>query len=677
MSEHPSPATHPELEQLRQELAALDEQLQKRNAQLQQAQLRHESLETELRQMQQTLEVQVMQRTASALKDNTQLQQDIEAYCSVEDQLQANEAALRQSQERLDGILASLEDVVWSFMPYTFQILYLNTATEQVYGRSVAEFIDNLNLWLEVVHPEDRERVEQSHAALHTSGSQDIEYRILWPNGDIRWLRSRARLIQDKDGSPIRIDGITTDITERQRIQEQLRYDALHDSLTGLANRPLLMACLEQVIRQRQRQERQGFAVLFLDLDRFKVINDSLGHLVGDQLLIAVARRLERCLRVGDTVARLGGDEFVILLNGIASPQTAVDVAQRIHQTLVPPIIVDQYQIFVTASIGITISSQHTYKSHDQAIYLLRDADTAMYRAKALGKGRHEVFDPSMHVYALKRWQLENDLRRAIERQELRVYYQPIMDLATSQVHGFEALLRWQHPDLGLVSPLDIIPIAEETGLIITIDQWVLRTACEQLSAWQEQFPSLNALMMSVNLSGRHFSQPGLVQFVEQVLRDTGLPGQVVKLEITESVVIDHAESVMAILKQLQHLNVQVSLDDFGTGYSSLSYLHYFPFSTLKVDRSFVSQIEKRQDRKQIVKTIVDLGLALGMNVVAEGIETGEQLMQLQQFKCPYGQGYWFSKPVSSYEMTEQLQTVNNGILDSSSGADAVQLNAY
>jgi diguanylate cyclase (GGDEF)-like protein/PAS domain S-box-containing protein len=677
MSEHPSPATHLELEQLRQELAALNEQLQKRNAQLQQAQLRHESLETELRQMQQTLEVQVMQRTASALKDNTQLQQDIEAYCSAEDQLQANEAALRQSQERLDGILASLEDVVWSFVPYTFQILYLNTATEQVYGRSVAEFIDNLNLWLEVVHPEDRERVEQSHAALYTSGSQDIEYRILWPNGNIRWLRSRARLIQDKDGSPIRIDGITTDITERQRIQEQLRYDALHDGLTGLANRPLLMACLEQVIRQRQRQEHQGFAVLFLDLDRFKVINDSLGHLVGDQLLIAVARRLERCLRVGDMVARLGGDEFVILLNGIASPQTAVDVAQRIHQALVPPIIVDQYQIFVTASIGITISSQHTYKSHDQANHLLRDADTAMYRAKALGKGRHEVFDPSMHVYALKRWQLENDLRRAIERQELLVYYQPIVDLATNQVHGFEALLRWHHPDLGLVSPLDIIPIAEETGLIITIDQWVLRTACEQLSAWQDQFPSLNGLMISVNLSGRHFSQPGLVQFVEQVLRDTGLPGRVVKLEITESVVIDHAESVMAILKQLQHLKVQVSLDDFGTGYSSLSYLHYFPFSTLKVDRSFVSQIEKRQDRKQIVKTIVDLGLALGMNVVAEGIETGEQLMQLQQFKCPYGQGYWFSKPVSSHEMTEQLQTVNNGILDGSSGSDIVQLNAH
>jgi EAL domain-containing protein (putative c-di-GMP-specific phosphodiesterase class I) len=373
----------------------------------------------------------------------------------------------------------------------------------------------------------------------------------------------------------------------------------------------------------------------------------------------------------------LGGDEFVVLLNGIASPQTAVDVAQRIHQALVPPIMVDQYQIFVTASIGITVSSQHTYQNHNQAIHLLRDADTAMYRAKALGKGRHEVFDPSMHVYALKRWQLENDLRRAIERHELLVYYQPIVDLATRQVHGFEALLRWQHPDLGLVSPLDIIPIAEETGLIIEIDQWVLRTACEQLSAWQDQFPSLDPLVISVNLSGRHFSQPGLVQFVEQVLRDTGLPGRVIKLEITESVVIDHAESVMAILKQLQHLNVQVSLDDFGTGYSSLSYLHYFPFSTLKVDRSFVSQLEKRQDRKQIVKTIVDLGLTLGMKVVAEGIETEEQLVQLQQFKCPYGQGYWFSQPVSGHDMTEQLQNVKNGILDGSSGLDAVQLNIY
>jgi diguanylate cyclase (GGDEF)-like protein/PAS domain S-box-containing protein len=590
---------------------------------------------------------------AELARTNAQLRAELAERREAEAQLRVNEQALRLSQERLDSILSSIADVVWSADPQTQQLFYLNSAVETVYGRSMSEFLGCLTLWQDAVYPDDRDRYKQATQILYTSGSRDVEYRIVHPDGNVRWICDRARLVRDNEGMPVRVDGIITDITERRRAQAQLQYETLHDGLTGLPNRNLLIDRIEQAIKRNQRQNTNPFAVMFLDLDRFKVVNDSLGHLDGDQLLILVAQRLEQCARAGDTVARLGGDEFVILLEDVVDANAAVKVADRIHQSLEPAIILDHQEVFVTASIGIAIGDARIYQ---QPADLLRDADTAMYRAKSRGQGGHEIFAPAMHTTALKRLQLQNQLRRAIEREEFLVYYQPIVSLTDHQIQGFEALVRWQHPEWGLVSPIEFIPIAEETGLIVAIDRWVLRTACQQLQCWRQQYPGQTALIMSVNLSGKHFSQPGLIEFLDQVLLSTGLDGSSLKLEITESVIIQNTESVIALIDQLQARKVQVCLDDFGTGYSSLSYLHSFPFDTLKIDRSFVKRLGIEGQDWEIVKAIVNLGLTLSMNVIAEGVETGEQLAHLKTLNCDSAQGYWFSQPVTSEDITSLLR---------------------
>ncbi|MBF2019413.1 MAG: EAL domain-containing protein [Hydrococcus sp. C42_A2020_068] len=602
-------------------------------------------------------------KIAEAIDTNARLRQELEAYREIEEELRTNEQALQLNQNRLDSILSSIEDVVWSIEPHSLQLLFLNTAVEQVYGRKLAEFIENIELWREVIHPEDKERVEEALNALYSTGREELEYRILLPDGEIRWIRVRSRLITDEQGTPIRIDGITTDITDRHKIQEQLRHDAFHDGLTGLPNRNLLLDRLKQTIRRSQRRDGYRFALLFLDLDRFKIINDSLGHVFGDRLLVSVAHRLEKCQRAGDTVARFGGDEFVILLEEIADANDAIQIANRVQNALKTPIIIDNQEIFVAASIGIVIGNSRTYPNPEQVTDLLRDADIAMYRAKARSQGNYEVFDPSMYTYALKRLQLENDLRRALARTtspeatqpEFSVYYQPIFSIATQQIEGFEALVRWQHPEKGTISPVDFIAIAEETGLIVPLDRWVLKTACYQLRAWQAQFPMPAPLTVSVNLSGKHFYQPGLIEFLDRVLEETGLDGRTLKLEITESIVIENTEAAAIMLKQLRERQVQACLDDFGTGYSSLSYLHSFPFNTLKIDRSFIKQLGMEEENDEIVKAIVNLGLILGMNVVAEGVETPEQVAQLKDLNCHYGQGYWFSRPMNGEAMTEFL----------------------
>jgi diguanylate cyclase (GGDEF)-like protein len=476
----------------------------------------------------------------------------------------------------------------------------------------------------------------------------------------------RARAIADENGNLRRIDGITTDITQLKRVQEQLQYDALHDGLTGLANRNLLMDRLHHAIVRHQRQANKFFALLFLDLDRFKVINDSLGHFLGDELLKAVARRLEQSQRAEDTVARLGGDEFVVLLEELVDIEDAIKVARRIHEALKPAIMLDRHEVFVSASIGIATGSFQTHTSPEQVVELLRNADTAMYRAKARGQGYYEIFDPSMHAHILDRLRLENDLRRAIaflestasDRQEFIVYYQPIVCLSSRQIHGFEALLRWQHPERGLIPPTEFIPIAEEAGVIVSLDRWVLRTACQQLRVWEQQFPALLPLTMSVNLSGNHFSQAGLIEFIDEILQETNLNGGALKLEITESVLIQNTEAAAAILRKLKSRNIHVHLDDFGTGYSSLSYLHCFPFNALKIDRSFVKQLGVKiesEENSEIIKAIINLGLTLRMNVIAEGVETKEQLLQLKSLSCPYGQGYLFSEPIASDAVTAFL----------------------
>jgi diguanylate cyclase (GGDEF)-like protein len=440
-------------------------------------------------------------------------------------------------------------------------------------------------------------------------------------------------------------------IAEQERISMQLqeskdhfRHAAFHDALTNLPNRTLLTENLKFVIDRAKNHEDYQFAVLFLDLDRFKNVNDSLGHTIGDQLLIAMARRLESCIRDVDMVARLGGDEFAILLDGIPNATEATNMARRIQDKLASPFNLSGHEVFTSTSIGIALSST----GYDHPENMLRDADTAMYRAKAQGKACYEVFDKGMHTHAVYLLQMENDLRRALDREEFRVYYQPIVSLADGQLAGFEALIRWQHPDRGFVNPSDFIPLAEETGLIVPIGSWILRKACQQIGEWQQQVPANRNLFMSVNLSSKQVAQPDLVKEIRDVLDQTKVEPKCLKLEITESAVMDNAETATRLLKRLKALGVQLSIDDFGTGYSSLGYLHRFPVNTLKIDRSFVGRIGEAAENIEIVRTIISLADNMGMEVVAEGVETLSQLTQLRKLNCRYGQGYLFSRPVDA-----------------------------
>jgi len=449
-----------------------------------------------------------------------------------------------------------------------------------------------------------------------------------------------------------------SELMERKKMEAQLRHDAFHDVLTGLPNRSLFLDRLSHALRLSQRRSQQTanfseqFAVLFLDLDRFKVINDSLGHLAGDQLLKIVAKRLVDCLRAGDTVARLGGDEFVMLLEGIQSINDVIEVVNRIQDILKIPITLDGNEIFVSTSIGIALNSG-TYTQPDQ---LLRDADTAMYRAKEQGRERYEVFNPAMHTAALKKLRLENDLRRAIERQEFCIHYQPIICLKSGEILGFEALVRWQHPDQGLLPPAEFIPLAEDAGLITKIDFWVLQEACSQLCTWQNLFPQIKHLTISVNLSGKHFTKSDLVDRIARILEKTNLHGANLKIEITESILIEKTSLARQILNELNSRDIQVCIDDFGTGYSSLSYLHRFPINTLKIDRSFITRLDHESEHSEIVKAIISLGINLGLSVVAEGVETQGQLDFLETYNCHSAQGYYLFKPLTANEIAQLLE---------------------
>jgi diguanylate cyclase (GGDEF)-like protein len=439
---------------------------------------------------------------------------------------------------------------------------------------------------------------------------------------------------------------------ELEESREHFRHVAFHDTLTDLPNRALLVHHLQLSIDRAKLHPDHLFALLFLDLDRFKNINDSLGHVAGDQLLVSIARRLEECLRPTDTVARLGGDEFAILLDGLEDYNDAIRVAERAQKELMRPLNLGGHEVYTTASIGITLSTI----SYDHPENILRDADTAMYHAKEKGKARYEIFDAVMHARAVARLQLENDLRRAVERFELLVHYQPIVSLENNRIAGFEALVRWPHPQQGFVSPTDFISIAEETGLILELGRQVLHASCRQMRAWQLASPDQKPLSISVNLSGKQFTQPNLIEQIKHILQETQLDPRCLKLEITESVVMENAEIAKSMLMQLRALGVKLSIDDFGTGYSSLSYLHRFPVNTLKIDRSFISNMSAGDENTEIVRTITTLANNLGMDVVAEGVETEKQLAQLKEMRCEYGQGYLFSRPLTVEAATQLLQ---------------------
>lgn len=687
--------------------------------------------------------------------------------------------ALQENQERLDSIFISLEDVIWSLHLETLQVLYINPTAEKLYECGLINFYNQRCYWLKVIHPEDEEWVKESYATLlnislfnSNNNNHDLEYRILLPNGEEKYVRDRAHIVYDLNKKPIRVDGIITevtnrkkaqnalqkseeqfrltfqlapigmiitsldgyieevnqafcdslkyhsselinknyswfihpddltsdfllkqkilsgeintyeqekrylskdgtivygilkvtvlqdsnqqpkqfikqilDISERKKVEDQLLHDALYDKLTGLANRILFIDRLNQSLNRYQTYNNKFCAVLFLDLDQFKRTNESLGHKFGDQLLIVIAQKIKTCLRPNDTLARLGGDEFSILLNDLKSQSEAIEIAEQILIVCRSPFLIQGYEIFSSVSIGIAFSSLGYNNAED----MLRDADLTMYQAKNLGRNCYHIFDKNMHSSLLKRVEIESLLRKAIEREEFTLYYQPIICLSTNKLVGFEALIRWITSDNKFISPADFIPITEETGLIIPLGEWIFLQATKQSVIWEKMFKDL-PLTISINLSGKQLSQPDLLEIIDKILETTQANPRRLKVEVTETIMMDNFLYARQVLKEIQARNLKISLDDFGTGYSSLSYLHRLPIDTLKIDRSFVTPINDNPEKSAIVNAIITLAHNLSLDVIAEGIETETQAEVLKNLHCNYGQGYLYSKPINAQD---------------------------
>ncbi len=505
----------------------------------------------------------------------------------------------------------------------------------------------------DITYAEDLELHKSQQQALLENKGSDFQIETRYISRDLRIVDAilKVVIVRDSKGQALHFNNQIVDITERKQMEQQLLHDALHDSLTGLPNRALFLDRLDHELKRAKTNQDYIFAVLFLDLDRFKVVNDSAGHLVGDQLLVEIARRLEKSVNFTDTVARLGGDEFTILLENIHNINNAIAVAEKIDQALRIPFSLQGYELFTSASIGIALSSQG-YNKPDE---IMRDADLTMYSAKEQGRARYEIFNSALHERAITRLQLETDMRRGIEREEFVVYYQPISCLETGKLAGFEALARWKHPTKGIVSPGEFIPVAEETGAIIPLGTWILKQACQQMQLWHEKYPQTSSLQISVNLSGKQLREQSLLEKIDSILQETALPGKYLKLEITESSLIENIEVATQTLLDIKSRDIKLSMDDFGTGYSSLSYLHRFPVDILKIDRSFVQDIQINKGNYAIVKAIVTLAHVLNMEVIAEGIEDTYQLDQLKLLNCEYGQGYYFAKPLNKQQAEELI----------------------
>jgi diguanylate cyclase (GGDEF)-like protein/PAS domain S-box-containing protein len=558
------------------------------------------------------------------------------------------EAALRESEERYALAARGANDGLWDWDLIAGK-MHFSPRWKSMLGWEEHEISDNPNEWFIRIHPDDIERVRADISAhLEESTSHyEGEYRMLHRDGNYLWMLGRGLSVRNGSGTVCRMAGSQTDITRGKVV----------DVLTGLPNRVLFMDRLSRSFERARRRTDKTIAVVFLDLDSFKLINDSLGHMVGDQFLVTIAGRLETTLRSGDalarfgrnhTIARLGGDEFTILLEDITTVRDATRVAERIATDLAKPFVVAGQELFPSASMGIALYNA-SYQNPEE---LLRDADTAMYSAKALGKGRHEIFDAKMRANTIAKLQFDTEFRRAIERREFENYYQPIVSLTTGKILGFESLIRWKHASRGLISPKEFIPVAEETGLIVPLGQWVLETACQQMRFWQSRFQEDAPLLLSVNLSARHFLQPDLVQQCRKVLYHTQLSPGSLTFEVTESAMMPDPEAAIQVMNQLKSLGVQIALDDFGTGYSSLSYLHRFPLDSLKIDRAFIS---RTMEDDEIIRTILTLGRNLGLKVVAEGVETADQVKKLQDLGCEFAQGYFFSDAVTAQVATDLL----------------------
>lgn len=586
------------------------------------------------------------------------------ALARIRTQLQRKDAEdrLRESEERYAVAMAGANDGLWDWNLATDEIYY-SPRWKTLFGCDEHETPDGLDEWFGRVHDADRARLREQLAE-HVDGRSshlEIEYRMRHSSGAYRWVLTRGLAVRDADGRAVRLAGSFTDITKGK----------VADVLTALPNRVLFMDHLIWCIEQARRRAEARFAVLFIDLDGFKVINDSLGHMVGDELLVAVARRLEQAVRSAEprvlaardekldglapTVARFGGDEFTVLMPGVRAAGDATRVAEAILAAFSQPFVLNQRDAYVSASIGIVVSDSGCLVAAD----VLRDADTALYHAKALGKARYEVFDAAMRHRAVARLEMETALRRAFDRGEFRLHYQPLVRLDTDLLVGFEALLRWEHPEQGLLAPEAFIPLAEETGLIVPLGRWVIREACRQMAAWRDGGHSADRICVSVNLSSREFQQPDLVEYVRACLAEHHLTGDRLEIEITESTAMENADVVVGRLAQLKASGVVLSIDDFGAGYSSLAYLHRFPIDKLKIDRSFVARLLEPGDNDgtPIVTAILALARHIGIDVVAEGIESLAQRDRLRTLQCHLGQGYFFAKPAPAGEAIDLLRT--------------------
>lgn len=573
-------------------------------------------------------------------------------------------AELEQTRELLHLAIEGSGIGIWHWQVKTGEV-WASDRCSALIGYGLGD-IDptRIDTWQRFVHPDDR-RHKQIALQRHFTGetpSYGCEFRLRHREGHWVWVLDRGKVVEwDATHRPLRMSGTYTDITERRlaeaehrRVADQMLFNSLHDALTQLPNRNFLMQRLDLAI-QRYHRYQQRFAVLFLDLDHFKVINDSLGHLAGDEVLLVVAQKLRSLIRTSDLAARLGGDEFVLLLEGIETLQEPVRIAERLLQEIQEPLAVGGRDVFLNVSIGIVIG----VSDYLAPLEPLRDADIAMYRAKAQGRGCYVVFNEAMHLQALQRLQLEQELRSAIDRGEMVLYYQPIFQLETLEIAGFEALVRWQHPDRGFITPDSFIPIAEETGLIVPLDRWVLAQATQQLALWHQQYPHRADLTVSINFSVKDLLRSDLLEDLTSILAQTGLRGHHLNLEITESTLIEDIQAMVVILKQLKLHGFTITIDDFGTGYSSLSYLHQLPVDALKIDRSFVMAMEASRRNSDIVETIITLSNRLGLAAIAEGVETEAQFEHLHHLGCELAQGYRLAKPLPAAEATNLLASAS------------------
>lgn len=553
--------------------------------------------------------------------------------------------ALRESEERYALAAQGSNDGLWDWNLKTNDV-YVSDRWKAMLGYAGDEVGRQPDDVFRLIHRDDIKRFRQALAD-HIAGKVphiEIEHRIRRKHDGYLWVLNRGLAVRDENGQATRLAGSMSDISVRKGVEQQLMHDVLHDRLTGLPNRELFLDRTGRAVDRARDDPAYLYAVLFIDLDRFKVLNDSRGHLAGDQMLIAVARRIASCMRGSDLVARLGGDEFTVLLEPIDDMEQLVVIAERIREVISQPMLLDGHNTYTTASVGIA-PSIYGYQLPE---HILRDADTAMYCAKESGKARVQLFNPRMHDHAVELMQLETDLRHAIEHDEFVIYYQPIMSIADEAIVGLEALIRWQHPGRGMISPLDFIPLAEDTGLIVAIGAGVLREVCRQVGEWRMQGVPMDGIKVSVNISSKQFLHAGFIEEVAQVLRATDISTGDIGMEVTETVLMANLDRAMAVLEKVKAMGITLHMDDFGTGYSSLSYLHKFPVDGLKIDRAFITHVSDDGGNQEIVRTIVTLARSLGIAVVAEGVETPGQLELLRSAGCEYAQGYYFHRPADA-----------------------------